>query len=107
MKNFEMWRFTTCLVELFVILDTGSVAPKAGTGRPRVRNEANIETVRAVTEDQSCTSIRHLHYEVDLSYDLNNLQQRIVNNLEEINNTPWMLSNVFNGVKRRLGCVEM
>lgn len=48
--------------------ETGSVARKVGTGRPRVRNEANVEAVRTVIEDQPNTSIRHLHQQVDLSY---------------------------------------
>jgi hypothetical protein len=47
--------------------ETGSVGRKEGSGRPKVRNEENIETVRQVIEEQPNTSIRHLQ-QVDLSY---------------------------------------
>jgi hypothetical protein len=48
--------------------ETGSVGSKEGSGRPKVRNEENIETVRQVIEEQPNTSIRHLQQQVDLSY---------------------------------------
>ncbi|CAH1378430.1 unnamed protein product, partial [Tenebrio molitor] len=48
--------------------ETGSVGRKEGSGRPKVRNEENIETVRQVIEEQPNTSIRHLQQQVDLSY---------------------------------------
>jgi hypothetical protein len=47
--------------------ETGSVGRKEGSGRPKVRNEENIETVRQVIEEQPNTSIRHLQ-QVDLSF---------------------------------------
>jgi len=34
--------------------------------------------------------------------DLQDLQQRITNKIEEINDTPWVLHNVINSVKRRV-----
>ncbi|CAH1382925.1 unnamed protein product, partial [Tenebrio molitor] len=46
--------------------ETGSVGRKEGSGRPKVRNEENIETVRQVIEEQPNTSIRHLQQQVDL-----------------------------------------
>ncbi|RZC40285.1 hypothetical protein BDFB_014707, partial [Asbolus verrucosus] len=54
------------LMDLYRV--AGSVARQAGIGRPRVRNGATVEAVRAVIEDQPCTSIRHLHQQVNLSY---------------------------------------
>lgn len=34
-------------------------------------------------------------------FDLNDLRQRIINKIEEINNAPWILQNVINSVKQR------
>jgi hypothetical protein len=48
--------------------ETGSVTRKAGSGRPRVRNEENVKAVRAVIEDQPHTSIRHLQQQVNIPY---------------------------------------
>lgn len=54
------------LVKLF--RETGSVGRKEGSGRPKVRNEENIGTVRQVIEEHPNTSIRHLQQRVNLSY---------------------------------------
>lgn len=37
-------------------------------------------------------------------FDLNDLRQRIINKIEEINNMPWILQNVINSVKQRILC---
>lgn len=51
-----------------VFRETGSVNRKEGSGRPTVRTDVNIETVRQIIEDQPQTSIRHLQQQADLSY---------------------------------------